>query len=104
MALVYSTDVGRIKEEPEQELPPEGDGIVRLYKETKGRKGAGVVLVTGTGLDKDGLKELCSFLKKKLGVGGSVEDWDVVIQGGDKRPQIQALLEQKGFKVKIAGG
>ncbi|RIY32803.1 stress response translation initiation inhibitor YciH [Psittacicella melopsittaci] len=104
MSLVYSTDGGRVKPQVEQELPPEGDGVVRLYKQTKGRKGAGVVLVSGTGLDKAGLKDLCSFLKKKLGVGGSVEEWDVVIQGGDKRPQIQQLLEQKGFKVKISGG
>lgn len=104
MSLVYSTGVGRIKEEYAEELPPEGDGIVRLYRETKGRKGAGVVVVSGTGLDKAGLKELCSFLKKKLGSGGSVEDWDIIIQGGDKREQIKPLLEAKGFKVKIAGG
>ncbi|RIY35463.1 stress response translation initiation inhibitor YciH [Psittacicella gerlachiana] len=104
MSLVYSTDKGRIKPEIEEELPPESDGIVRLYRQLKGRKGAGVVLVSGTGLDKKELKDLCSFLKKKLGVGGSVEDWDIVIQGGDKRPQIQQLLEQKGFKVKISGG
>lgn len=104
MSLVYSTETGRIKAQVEEELPPEGDGIVRLYRITKGRKGAGVVLVTGTGLDKAGLKELCSFLKKKLGVGGSIEEWDVVIQGSDKRPQIQSLLESKGYTVKIVGG
>lgn len=105
MSIVYSTGIGRIEPEEAPELPPEGDGVIRLLKETKGRKGAGVVLVTGTGLDKDGLKELCSFLKKKLGTGGSVEGWDIVIQGGDKRPQIKTLLEQKGYKqVKIAGG
>ncbi|RIY32685.1 stress response translation initiation inhibitor YciH [Psittacicella hinzii] len=104
MSLVYSTDGGRVKPEKEQELPPEGDGVVRLHKETKGRKGAGVVLVKGTGLDKAALKELCSFLKKRLGTGGSIEDWDIVIQGADKRPQVQQLLEQKGYKVKLVGG
>lgn len=104
MGIVYSTDLGRIKEEPEKELPPESDGWVRLVKSTKGRKGAGAVLVTGTGLDVPELKELCAFLKKKLGVGGSVEGWDVLIQGADKREQIKTLLETKGYKVKIVGG
>lgn len=105
MTLVYSTEVGRIKPEVAQELPPEGDGVVRLFKETKGRKGAGVVLIKGTALDKEGLKELCSFLKKKLGCGGAVEGWDIAIQGADKREQVKSLLEQRGFKhIKIAGG
>ena len=44
--MVYSTDQGRIDPEPEPEDIPAGDGIVRLQRETKGRKGKGVTLVS----------------------------------------------------------
>ncbi|MFA0709670.1 stress response translation initiation inhibitor YciH, partial [Vibrio sp. 10N.222.48.A3] len=47
MSLVYSTETGRIKPEEEKVQRPKGDGIVRIQKETKGRKGKGVSIVTG---------------------------------------------------------
>ena len=45
--LVYSTDTGRIEEPKEKAERPKGDGIVRIQRQTSGRKGKGVCLVTG---------------------------------------------------------
>lgn len=101
--LVYSTDQGRINEAPAQESIPKGDGIVRILKQTSGRKGKGVCIITGTGLTSDELVKLAAELKKKLGCGGAAKDGVIEIQG-DKREIIKTLLEEKGFKVKLAGG
>ncbi|MBL4278273.1 stress response translation initiation inhibitor YciH [Vibrio fluvialis] len=103
MTLVYSTDVGRIKQEPEKVERPKGDGIVRIHKETKGRKGKGVCIIKGLELDDSPLKLLAAELKKVCGCGGSVKDGEIEIQG-DMRDKIKAILEKKGFKVKLAGG
>lgn len=101
--LVYSTDTGRIKEEKQAPVREKGDGIVRIQRQTKGRKGKGVCLVTGLDLDDAALKLVAAELKKVCGCGGSVKDGVIEIQG-DKRDQIKAHLEKKGHKVKLAGG
>ncbi len=103
--LVYSTDSGRIKPDdtPPPDAPPEGDGIVRLKRETKGRKGSGVTLITGVPLAGEELKALARELKKKAGVGGSIKNGVIEIQG-DQRDLLLPLLEKKGWTVKKAGG
>ncbi|HHR6316903.1 TPA: stress response translation initiation inhibitor YciH [Providencia alcalifaciens] len=101
--LVYSTDVGRIEEEKPKEVRPKGDGIVRIRRETSGRKGKGVCVVTGLDLDDAELAKLAAELKKKCGCGGAVKDGDIEIQG-DKRDLLKQLLEAKGYQVKLAGG
>ncbi|HHX4405118.1 TPA: stress response translation initiation inhibitor YciH [Enterobacter hormaechei] len=101
--LVYSTDTGRIEEPKEKAERPKGDGIVRIQRQTSGRKGKGVCLVTGIDLDDADLVKLAVELKKKCGCGGAVKDGIIEIQG-DKRDLIKALLEAKGMKVKLAGG
>ncbi|CAH6909021.1 putative translation factor [Vibrio chagasii] len=103
MSLVYSTETGRIKPEEEKVQRPKGDGIVRIQKETKGRKGKGVSVVTGLDLDDAPLKIMAAELKKVCGCGGSVKDGNIEIQG-DARDKIKAHLEKKGYKVKFAGG
>ncbi|WP_373768175.1 stress response translation initiation inhibitor YciH [Glaesserella sp.] len=103
MSLVYSTEVGRIKAEPPKAERPKGDGIVRIHRQTSGRKGKGVCLISGLDLDDRGLMSLASELKRRSGCGGSVKDGVIEIQG-DNREQIKQILEQKGFKVKLAGG
>ncbi|CDT46257.1 stress response translation initiation inhibitor YciH [Vibrio coralliirubri] len=103
MSLVYSTETGRIKPEEEKVQRPKGDGIVRIQKETKGRKGKGVSVVTGLDLDDAPLKLMAAELKKVCGCGGSVKDGNIEIQG-DAREKIKAHLEKKGYKVKFAGG
>lgn len=100
--LVYSTETGRIKQEKPKAEAPKGDGMVRiLLKRLGGGKMASVV--TGVPLDEDGLKELGRQLKQKCGVGGSVKDFNIEIQG-DKRNILKQELEKKGFVVKLAGG
>ena len=101
--LVYSTDTGRIKQEDVKPQRAKGDGIVRIQRQTSGRKGKGVCLITGVDLDDAALDKLAAELKKKCGCGGSVKDGIIEIQG-DKRDLLKQLLEAKGMKVKLAGG
>lgn len=101
--LVYSTDAGRIKPEEVKPQRAKGDGIVRIQRQTSGRKGKGVCLITGVDLDDAALDKLAAELKKKCGCGGSVKDGVIEIQG-DKRDLLKQLLEAKGMKVKLAGG
>ncbi|NOH30596.1 stress response translation initiation inhibitor YciH [Vibrio mediterranei] len=103
MTLVYSTETGRIKEEKQKPERPKGDGIVRIQKQTKGRKGKGVSIVTGLDLEDAALKLIAAELKKVCGCGGSVKDGNIEIQG-DARDKIKAALENKGYTVKLAGG
>ncbi|ATO33538.1 hypothetical protein DZA65_02540 [Dickeya dianthicola] len=101
--LVYSTETGRIDELAAKAARPKGDGIVRIQRQTSGRKGKGVCLITGVDLDDAALETLAAELKKKCGCGGAVKDGAIEIQG-DKRDQLKQLLEAKGMKVKLAGG
>ncbi len=103
MTLVYSTETGRITPEKATTARPTGDGIVRIQRQTSGRKGKGVCIITGLDLEDAELKLLAAELKKRSGVGGSVKDGMIEIQG-DNRDLLKQLLEQKGFKVKFAGG
>ena len=112
MALIYSTHHGSMCPKCrrpmtsctcEREAPPRGDGIVRVGRETKGRKGAGVTIVTGVPLGADELAQLASRLKKKCATGGTVRDGTIEIQG-DHVDKVVALLQQQGLKVKRAGG
>lgn len=99
MTLVYSTEIGRITPEKPKAERPKGDGIVRIQRQTSGRKGQGVCVITGVDLDDRGLVALASELKRKTGCGGSVKDGVIEIQG-DNRDQLKQMLEQKGYKVK----
>jgi len=111
-SLVYSTDAGRLCPECERpierclcnnESTPEGDGIVRISLDTKGRKGKGVTLIKGILLAPSDMKKLAKELKQKCGVGGAVKNECIEIQG-DHRDLLITLLEQKKFKVKRSGG
>ena len=101
--LVYSTATGRIDEPKAKPSRPQGDGIVRIQRQTSGRKGKGVCLITGLDLDDAELNKLAAELKKKCGCGGSAKEGVIEIQG-DKRDLLKTLLEAKSYKVKLAGG
>ena len=102
--LVYSTELGRVTPDESQKNPsPKGDGIVRIRRETKGRKGKGVTTITGLDLPESDLKQLAKDLKKLCGTGGAVKDGVIEIQG-DNREKIKQKLEQQGLSVKLAGG
>lgn len=103
MTLVYSTETGRIKPEVIEEKRPKGDGIVRIQRQTSGRKGKGVCVITGLDLEDKAFNSLASELKRKLGCGGSFKEGIIEIQG-DNREAIKQILESKGFQVKLSGG
>mgnify|MGYP001824502261 FL=1 len=111
--LVYSTESGRLCPQCHrpvaacvcgQDRPAAiGDGIVRLQRETKGRGGKAVTVVSGVPLAGAALKELARSLKQKCGVGGSLKGETIEIQG-DQRQILKAELEKRGYLVKISGG
>ena len=117
MALVYSTDQGRLCPQclrPKQEClckkspgagssVKSGDGIVRIQRQVQGRGGKTVCVISGVPLPEAGLKDLAKQLKQQCGCGGSVKDGTIEIQG-DFRDKLKAALEKAGFKVKLAGG
>lgn len=112
--VVYSTDQGRHCPECSQPLTQcqcrqqqrdaivTGDGIVRIQRETKGRKGKGVTLITGIPLAEADLKQLTKQLKQRCSTGGTVKDGVIEIQG-DQRKTLQQALQDKGYTVKISG-
>ncbi len=79
------------------------DGVVRIRRETAGRKGKGVTTVTGVPLAEKALKQLAKKLKQQCGTGGSVKDGIIEIQG-DHRDTLKLALEKQGYTVKLAGG
>ena len=79
------------------------DGVVRVSRSTKGRKGKGVTLVTGAPVSAAELPKLCKELKKRCGSGGTVQD-GVIESQGDHRDTLVPLLEKRGWTVKRAGG
>ncbi len=87
----------------QKKAAPRGDGIVRIGRETKGRKGKGVTVITGIPLEETELKNLVKQLKAKCGAGGTVKDGIVEIQG-DHRQMLFEELRGRGWTVKISGG
>ncbi len=87
--------------EAEQAKP--ADGIVRVSRSSKGRKGKTVSLVTGVPLEAEALQQLAGDLKRRCGTGGALKDGVIEIQG-DHRDTLVSELEARGFKVKRAGG
>lgn len=111
--LVYSTDSGRICPDcghpPKQcccnnkTLGPVSDGVVRVKRQTKGKKGSGVSLIEGLSLNEAELKKLGKDLKKKCGSGGTVKNGIIEIQGDHREFLLKSLI-QRGFNAKLAGG
>jgi translation initiation factor 1 len=80
-----------------------GDGVVRVRREVQGRHGKTVTSISGVPLPDSELRELASELKRRCGSGGSAKDGVIEIQG-DHRDALVALLEERGYTVKRAGG
>jgi predicted translation initiation factor SUI1 len=89
--------------ETKKEAPKKSAPVVRLGRETKGRRGKGVTTVADVPLDETGLHELATKLKDRCGTGGTVRDGVIEIQG-DQRDRLVAVLEGMGYRVKRVGG
>jgi len=110
---VYSTDGGRLCHQCHRPMGDcvckdaapvnQGNGVVRIRRESKGRGGKTVTLIHGVPLASAPLKDLAKKLKQRCGVGGSVKEGIIEIQG-DQRDTCSAVLEGLGFQVKLAGG
>ena len=116
--LVYSTESGRIcpscgrptkkctckkkKVAKKQPFYP-NDGIVRIRREVKGRKGKTVTTVFGVPLADRDLKQFAKILKRKCGTGGTVNNGVILIQG-DHRETLLNEIKQQGYTVKLGGG
>ena len=115
--LVYSTETGSIcalcrkpvlkctckKKKSRSRTNIKIDGIIRIQREVKGRKGKTVTTVSGFQLDDNELKLLAAQLKRKCGTGGSVKDGIIIIQG-DHRDSMLSELKKQGYTAKLSGG
>ena len=70
---------------------------------TKGRAGKTVTIIRGFEGSTDGLKVLAKKLKQAVGVGGSVKNSEIIIQG-NYREQLITILKEMGHRVKRIGG
>ncbi len=83
--------------------PPKKIHTVKVGRETAGRRGKGVTVVTDLPLNEEQLKELATRLKNTCGTGGTAKDGRIEIQG-DQRDRLVSELEKLGYKVKRSGG
>ncbi len=105
--FVFSTDddfdASEYHDETKESTPEPKEQYLEAHYSSKGRGGKTVTIVKGfVGTDED-LQKLGKNLKKKCGVGGSVKNNEIIIQG-DVRDKVMQFLKNKGFHVKRVGG
>lgn len=104
--LVFSTDPDyKIDQEQEEiETLPAQQQRLRIMLDKRNRKGKAVTLVTGFDGSEEDLKALGKSLKSYCGVGGSVKEGEVIVQG-DQRDKVLKYLLDKGYsQTKKSGG
>ena len=114
--LVYSTETGKIctscqkpisgctckKKKSRSQKTIKPDGVIRVQREVKGRRGKTVTTIFGFDLDDNELKDLAKQLKRSCGTGGSVKDGIIIIQG-DHRDALLSELKKQGYTAKLSG-
>ncbi len=105
LGMVYSTNPDfqyRTDEEPEPETLPAAQQELRVWLDRKQRGGKQVTLVRGFVGCSDDLEALARLLKTRCGVGGSVKEGEIIIQG-DHRDRVVDILLRSGYRCKKAG-
>lgn len=85
---------------PEDEFQPQQ---LEAHFSNKGRAGKTVTLIKGFEGEKAELKALAKELKNAVGVGGTIKDGEIIIQG-NYRDKVMTLLQEMGHRVKRVGG
>lgn len=105
LGMVYSTnpdfDYQTDSQAKSESIPPAKQSL-RVALDKRNRGGKMVTLVADFKGPEEELKELGKMLKTKCGVGGSVKDGEIIIQG-DFRDKIVAVLLEKGYKARRIG-
>lgn len=111
--LVYSTEKGRLCPDCAEPIAgcrcrrktaaPQGSGLVRVGRQTQGRQGKGVTVITGLPLPEEELRQLAKELKARCGSGGSLKDGAIEIQG-EHRDRLVEELKKRGWDAKRSGG
>ena len=99
VGVVYSTDPDYEYSDDSQEpccTLPKNQQKLRLNMERAGRGGKTVTLVKGFIGTEEDIDALCKQLKQKCGVGGSVKDGEIIIQG-DHRQRLVEILRNEGY-------
>lgn len=86
-----------------QVKPQQRAAQVRVGRETKGRAGKGVTVITGLPLALAQLEQLAGELKRRCGSGGTVRDGVIEIQGEHRDLLVQELTK-RGFAARRSGG
>lgn len=100
--VVYSTSPDfdyQKKEQHEAHSLPVHQQNLRIFLDKSGRAGKQVTVVSGFVSTLAEIEKLCKAIKTKCGVGGSVKDGEILIQG-DLREKVGQLLSKEGYKVR----
>jgi translation initiation factor 1 len=103
--VVWSSTDGDLRKarDPKLKARMAAGGRVRVRRETSGRRGKAVTTVADVPLDDAGLRDLAGRLKKRCGVGGSIKDGVIELQG-DHRDVVLEVLRADGYDAVLAGG
>ena len=102
--IVYSTDNLSTEDNNETHsiIKNDQEQNIRIHLDRK-RGGKVVTVIKGFTTMNDQIKTLAKKIKTKCAVGGSIKNYEIIIQG-NKRDVIKVLLEKEGFKPKLSGG